>query len=163
MRRGVSALPSIVAAPRAAGCPHRGTGAPLHAAGASVQEMGAAPGWRSAAPAPSSDAPGRWNSAPVPASDAPARRNSAPATASDAPGSGNSAPAASSAAPERNGGGVCRGKSTVSGQKAAPGGKMGRLERKSGFMADIGCDEPDWSTAPAWAVSPTFRTGGKVA
>ncbi len=144
--------------PRGAGCSLREKVASLHAAGASVQEMGAAPERRTAAPARRIGAPGRRNSVPAPNGGATIRRREAPATASDAPACWNSAPVASSAAPEGNGGGVFRGKGPVSSQKAAPGGKISRVERGNEFIAGIGCDAADWSTALARCVSPASRT-----
>ena len=149
---------TLVPHPRRAGGPLEERGASLHAAGASVDKMGAAPGRRSAAPAPCSDAPARRNSAPAPRSDAPARRNSAPAPRSDAPAGRNSAPAASGSAPAPNGGGVSRRKTAVSGPKAAPRGKIGRLERKSRLMAGGGWDAADQSTDPARCVCRTSPT-----
>ena len=50
------------------------------------------------------------------------------------------------------------GESPVSGQKAAPGGKIRRVGRENEFIVGIRCDGPDRSTAPARCVSPASRT-----
>jgi hypothetical protein len=72
---------------------------------------------------------------------------------------GHRCTAESSAAPAANGGVVFRGKSPVSGRKAAPGGEIEAVGAKIGFIAGVGCDGTNWSTGPANGGSPIFRTG----
>ncbi len=133
------------------GCAMLEAGSSMNAPGCSLREMGSRPERRIGHPAPEMEHPG-WRTAvhewavehPAPLMGHPKRRSSHPAALMEHPG--------------RNGAAIFLGNSLIPGWKAVSGGKIGRVGRQSGFIAGIGCDGRDWSTAPAWGVSPTFRT-----
>jgi hypothetical protein len=129
----------------------RAAGSSMNAPGCSLREMGSRPERRMGHPASEMAHPG-WRTCvhertvehDAPLMGHPERRSSHPEALMEHPG--------------RNGEAVFRGESVLPGRKAVPGGKMGRFGRENVIIAGVGCDGPDWSTAPARCVSPTFRT-----
>ncbi len=134
-----------------AGCAMLAAGCPLNASGCSLREMGSRPD--------------RWMDAPEPVMEHPEvrtcnheRRMEHPAPLMGHPERRSSHPEAFMEHPGRNGAAVFRGKSTIPGRKVVPGGQNRRFGRENGFIADVGWNGRDWSTEPARAVSPIFRT-----
>lgn len=134
-----------------AGCAIRAAGSSMNAPGCSLREMGSRPERLMDHPASEMEHPG-WRTCvheravehPAPLMGHPERRSSHPEALMEHPG--------------RNGAAVFRGKSAIPGRKAVSGGQNRRVGRENGFIAGVGWNGFDWSTDPARAVSPTFRT-----
>lgn len=123
----------------------------MDAPGCSLREMGSSPERLMDHPAPEMERPG-WRTC------VHERAVEHPASLMGHPGRRISHPEAFMEHTGRNGAAVFREKSVPPGRKAVLGGKMRRFGRENGFIADVGWNGRDWSTEPARAVSPIFRT-----